>query len=102
MVGKKILFNFDGNNFMDENEEQIKTELVEAILLHIENYMPYASVLEKATLYKRKVKVFRNENLKRVITELDFVRDNISKGSKYSEEDLDEIFTSSLEQLITR
>lgn len=84
--------------FVNKGDNQLQTELLEAILEYIEGVRSFRSVLALGiTAYNRKPP--KNPHVADVISQLNDMGQQVSNGYKYSREEINEKFTDMLEKL---
>lgn len=86
---------------MDDKDENLRTQLIEAILGYFEGRRTLPSVMELGvTAYKSEMSLTRFK-LAEVVSQLNSIKNEIDNGKSYSYENLKEIFTTMLEKLIS-
>lgn len=84
----------------NDKENQLKTELMEAMLEYIDGKRTVRSVVVIGiTEYNRKGPV-KDQNLAEVISQLNSMGNEIVSNQKFSRENIIEIFTTMLEKLL--
>lgn len=84
---------------MDDRDEQLRTELMEAILEYLEGNRRFRSVLDVGITVNSKHISPHNPNLAAVASELDTIGNELANGKNYSREYIKETFTTMLEKL---
>jgi hypothetical protein len=84
---------------MDDRDEQLRAELLEAILEYIEGMRTFRSTLAVGiTAYNKSISS-SNPNLVEVVSQLNLMGNQVGKGKSFSREEIKEIFTNMMEKL---
>lgn len=83
---------------MDDRDELLRTELMESILSYLEGSRPLRSVLVLGiTAHSRRPS--KNQNIADVVSQLNYIGNQIANGNTFSKEYIKESFTTFLEKL---
>ncbi len=85
---------------MNDRENQLKLELMEAMLEYIEGKKTFSSVTMIGITEQSRNRVLKNKHLAEVISQLSSMANTSIKGKKFSREETIQIFTSMLEKLL--
>lgn len=83
---------------MNEQDEQLRTELMEGLLEYLEGNTTFSSILTIGIIAQNKRKPTIPE-VAEVVLQLSTLGNQVSHGKNYSREYLKEIFTTMLEKL---
>ena len=84
---------------MNEKDEQLRTDLMEAILAYFEGLRTFRSVLTLGITANGWSRPVRNQNIAEVVSQLNSMGNEIGNGKSFSREDIKDIFTTMLEKL---
>jgi hypothetical protein len=86
---------------VDQQEEELRAELIGAMLHYLEGRKTYRSVLELGITAHNKDFPLKNQNIAEVVSDLNSLGNEIANGVKYSNTEIVDKFTTML-QLLTR
>lgn len=88
---------------MNESEDNLRTEILEAILEYLEyleDKRTFRSVLTLGITANSKIRALKNPNLASVVSQLNSLGNQIANGHNFSKVERKDMFTTMLEKLI--
>ncbi len=90
------------NNDKTINEEDLRVELIEALLDYLEGRRTFRSVLILGINSYNLHQPFENECVTQTVKELNEMGNQLADGKEYSKEEIKETFTTFLEHLVPK